>query len=68
LLLAAILDLVDVTIVNVAMPTIQRDLGASYEAIQWVLAGYTLAFALGLITGGAWAASMDASASFSLAF
>jgi EmrB/QacA subfamily drug resistance transporter len=52
LLLAAVLDLVDVTIVNVAVPTIQRDLGASYEAIQWVLAGYTLAFALGLITGG----------------
>src|SRR5919202_786549 len=52
LLLAAILDLVDVTIVNVAIPTIQRDLGASYEAIQWVLAGYTLAFALGMITGG----------------
>jgi EmrB/QacA subfamily drug resistance transporter len=52
LLLAAVLDLVDVTIANVAIPTIQRDLGASYEAIQWVLAGYTLAFALGLITGG----------------
>ncbi|MDQ3284845.1 MAG: MFS transporter, partial [Actinomycetota bacterium] len=52
LLLAAVLDLVDVTIVNVAVPTMQRDLGASYEAIQWVLAGYTLAFALGLITGG----------------
>ncbi len=52
LLLAAVLDLVDVTIVNVAVPTIQRDLGASYEAIQWVLAGYTLAFALGMITGG----------------
>ena len=52
LLLAAVLDLVDVTVVNVAIPTIQRDLGASYEAIQWVLAGYTLAFALGLITGG----------------
>jgi hypothetical protein len=68
LLLAAILDLVDVTIVNVVIPTIQRDLGASYEAIQWVLAGYTLAFALGLITGGAWATSMDASASFSSAF
>ncbi len=52
LLLAAVLDLVDVTVVNVAIPTIQRDLGASYEAIQWVLASYTLAFALGLITGG----------------
>ncbi|MDQ3865120.1 MAG: MFS transporter [Actinomycetota bacterium] len=52
LLFAAVLDLVDVTIVNVALPTIQRDLGASYEAVQWVLAGYTLAFALGLITGG----------------
>jgi EmrB/QacA subfamily drug resistance transporter len=52
LLLAAFMDLVDASIVNVAIPSIQRDLGASYASIQWVVAGYILAFALVLITGG----------------
>ncbi|WP_066947922.1 MFS transporter [Streptomyces lushanensis] len=51
-LTASLLDLVDATIVNVAIPTIQRDIGASYSAIQWITGGYTLAFAVGLITGG----------------
>ncbi|MGW6742567.1 MFS transporter [Streptomyces sp. NPDC055025] len=49
---AAFMDLVDVTIVNIAIPSIERDLGASFGAIQWVTAGYALAFAAGLITGG----------------
>ncbi|MEU9640152.1 MFS transporter [Streptomyces tendae] len=51
-LTASLLDLVDATIVNVAIPTVQRDLDASYSAIQWITGGYTLAFAVGLITGG----------------
>lgn len=49
---AAFMDLVDVTIVNIAIPSMERDLGASFGAIQWVTAGYALAFAAGLITGG----------------
>lgn len=49
---ASFMDLVDVTIVNIAVPSIQRDLGASFSAIQWVTGGYALAFAIGLITGG----------------
>ncbi|UYQ62670.1 MFS transporter [Streptomyces peucetius] len=49
---AAFMDLVDVTIVNIAIPSLQRDLGASFGAIQWITAGYALAFAAGLITGG----------------
>ncbi|MDQ0843338.1 MFS transporter [Streptomyces sp. V1I6] len=49
---AAFMDLVDVTIVNIAIPSIERDLGASFGAIQWITAGYALAFAAGLITGG----------------
>ncbi|MGW0533466.1 MFS transporter [Streptomyces sp. NPDC003032] len=49
---AAFMDLVDVTIVNIAIPSIQRDAGASFSQIQWITAGYTLAFAAGLITGG----------------
>ncbi|MFD7335198.1 MFS transporter [Streptomyces violascens] len=49
---AAFMDLVDVTIVNIAIPSIQKDTGASFSSIQWITAGYALAFAAGLITGG----------------
>ncbi|MEW2449035.1 MFS transporter [Streptomyces parvulus] len=49
---AAFMDLVDVTIVNIAIPSIQADEGASVSQIQWITAGYALAFAAGLITGG----------------
>ncbi|MFF0834440.1 MULTISPECIES: MFS transporter [unclassified Streptomyces] len=49
---AAFMDLVDVTIVNIAIPSIQQDAGASFGQIQWITAGYALAFAAGLITGG----------------
>lgn len=52
ILLALFMDLLDNTIVNVALPPIQRELAASYTVVQWVVAGYTLAFALALITGG----------------
>jgi EmrB/QacA subfamily drug resistance transporter len=50
--LAFVMDLLDNTIVNVAIPTIQQNLGASYSSIQWLIAGYALTFALLLITGG----------------
>ncbi|MFD9881594.1 MFS transporter [Streptomyces alboflavus] len=49
---AAFMDLVDVTIVNIAIPSIQRDEGASFSHIQWITAGYALALGAGLITGG----------------
>lgn len=49
---AAFMDLVDVTIVNIAIPSIRREAGASVSQIQWITAGYALAFAAGLITGG----------------
>ncbi len=51
-LLAFFMDILDSTIVNVAIPSIRESLGASYAAIQWIIAGYSLAFALALITGG----------------
>jgi hypothetical protein len=35
-------------IVNVAIPSIQADLGATAAAIEWIVAGYTLAFAVRL--------------------
>ncbi len=43
--------LLDVTIVNVAIPTIQARLSASGAAIQLVVAGYTITYAMLLITG-----------------
>jgi EmrB/QacA subfamily drug resistance transporter len=52
MLVAAFMELMDVTMANVAIPSIQRDLNASYEQIQWVVAGYALAFAVALMTGG----------------
>ncbi|MGS2645252.1 MFS transporter [Streptosporangium sp. LJ11] len=49
---AAFMDNVDATILGIALPRIQRDLGADHTTAQWSLAGYALAFALLLITGG----------------
>lgn len=51
-LFASFMDLLDVTIVTVAAPSIAADLGASAAQLQWVLAAYTLALGSGLITGG----------------
>jgi len=42
----------DNTIVNVALPTIQTDLGASVSQLQWVIDAYTLVVASLLILGG----------------
>src|SRR5262244_3366413 len=52
LLLAAFMNLLDISIVNIAIPSIQQNLHASYADVQWALAGYTLAYAIVLITGG----------------
>jgi EmrB/QacA subfamily drug resistance transporter len=48
---ANIMDLMDATIVNVAGPSIRHALGGSASTLQWLPAGYTLAFAVFLITG-----------------
>jgi EmrB/QacA subfamily drug resistance transporter len=52
LLMASFMNLIDVTIVNVALPSLQKGLGASESAIEWVVAGYILTFALGLLPFG----------------
>ncbi|HVI38540.1 MAG TPA: MFS transporter, partial [Gaiellales bacterium] len=46
------MTLLDVTIVNVAVPSIQSGLGASAEAVQWIVSGYALTFGLTLVAGG----------------
>ena len=47
-----ILVAVDTTILNVALPTLQRDLGASASGLQWIVAAYILVFAGLLLTMG----------------
>src|SRR6266550_4742157 len=54
-ILGTIMTVLDLTVVNVAIPTLARDLGASIPAIQWVMTGYTLAFATVIPLTG-WAA------------
>jgi EmrB/QacA subfamily drug resistance transporter len=51
-LAAMIMNILDSTIVNVAAPSIQRDLSMSSSALEWIAAAYTLAIAVGLLTGG----------------
>ena len=51
-LLAACMDLLDATVVLLALPFIQRDLGSSDAQVQWTVAAYQLASAALLITGG----------------
>jgi MFS family permease len=51
LLLGQFMALLDVTIVNVAMPTISRSLHATGTELQLVVAGYTVSYAMLLITG-----------------
>jgi EmrB/QacA subfamily drug resistance transporter len=49
---ADVMDLLDSTIVNVGAPSIARELHATTTELQWIIAGYTLAMAVALITGG----------------
>ncbi|MFF7146182.1 MFS transporter [Streptomyces nodosus] len=51
-LLAVLMDMVDATVINVALPSLREDLHASSTQLEWSVAGYTLAFAAGMIAGG----------------
>jgi EmrB/QacA subfamily drug resistance transporter len=52
LALAQFIVVLDVTIVNVALPDIQADLGFSADSLQWVISAYTLLFGGFLLLGG----------------
>ena len=52
LLLALFMELVDVSSANLALPSIQSDIGASPSELQWVMAAYSIAFAMALLPGG----------------
>ena len=49
---ALFMAMLDNTVVNVALPTLTRDLGAGVSDLQWIVDGYVLAFASLLLTGG----------------
>ena len=51
-LVIAFMALLDVTIVNVALPSIRAGLDTSNATVQWVVSGYALAFGLTLVAGG----------------
>jgi EmrB/QacA subfamily drug resistance transporter len=52
LLAIGFLDFVDASIVNVALPSIRRDLGFSVQSLQWVLSGYLLTYGGFMLLGG----------------
>lgn len=51
--IAIFMLLLDITVVNVALPSIQRDLHSSFSDLQWVVNAYALTLAAFLLTGGA---------------
>src|SRR5262249_53694291 len=52
LCLSALIINIDVTIVNVALPSLVRELGASTTSLQWVVDAYTLVFAALILAAG----------------
>src|SRR5687768_15574827 len=52
LALAQLMVVLDATIVNIALPTAQADIGFSDSGRQWVVTGYALAFGSLLLLGG----------------
>jgi EmrB/QacA subfamily drug resistance transporter len=49
---ATFMLLLDITVVNTALPSIEEDLGASFTDLQWVVDGYTLSLAALVLTAG----------------
>jgi EmrB/QacA subfamily drug resistance transporter len=49
---ATFMLLLDITVVNVALPAIEKDLGASFTDLQWVIDAYTLSLAALVLTAG----------------
>src|SRR5919204_2782527 len=48
----ALLDFIDASIVNVALPSIRGDLGFSVQSLQWVLSAYLLTYGGFMLLGG----------------
>jgi len=52
ILVAAFMVVLDFSIVNVALPSIERELGMPVDAVQWIVTGYAISFGGLLILGG----------------
>jgi MFS family permease len=52
LVMAQFVTILDAAIVNVALPSIQADLGFSQEDLQWLVTAYTILFGGALLLGG----------------
>ena len=55
------MTVLDNLVVNVALPSIHRDLGASIQTLEWTVNAYILAYAVLLLTGSALGDRLDAS-------
>jgi EmrB/QacA subfamily drug resistance transporter len=66
--IATFMLLLDITVVNVALPDIQRDLDASLASLQWVVDAYSLMLAAFLLTAGSLGDRMGRRRVFSLGF
>ena len=49
---ALFMIMLDNTVVNVALPSIRRDLDTSLSSLEWIVSGYALSFAVLMLTGG----------------
>jgi EmrB/QacA subfamily drug resistance transporter len=65
---ATFMLLLDITVVNVALPDIQRELGASLSSLQWVVDAYALTLAAFLLTAGSLGDRLGRRRVFSLGF
>ncbi len=66
--IATFMLLLDITIVNVALPDIQRDLDASLSSLQWVVDAYSLMLAAVLLTAGSLGDRLGRRRVFSIGF
>ena len=57
-IIASTMAFSDMTIVNVALPVLQQNLGASFAEVQWVVESYTLVLSALILVGGAIAIAM----------
>ncbi len=65
---ATFMLLLDITVVNVALPDIQKDLDASLSSLQWVVDAYSLTLAAFLLTAGSFADRIGRRRIFSVGF
>jgi EmrB/QacA subfamily drug resistance transporter len=66
--IATFMLLLDITVVNVALPDIQRELGASLSSLQWVVDAYSLMLAAFLLTAGSLGDRLGRRRVFSIGF